>query len=88
MPGSQGYLFYRDSDGDGFGAAASVRACVAPAGYVMNNTDCDDTRAAVRPSAGAHARPGFDENSDGAEPCYPDADGDHHRHRGCGCHAE
>ena len=51
LPGSQGYLFYRDSDGDGFGAAASVRACVAPAGYVMNNTDCDDAMAAINPNA-------------------------------------
>ncbi len=51
LPGSQGSLFYRDADGDGFGAQTSIRACVAPAGYVLNNTDCDDTVAAINPNA-------------------------------------
>lgn len=51
LPGSQGYLFYRDADGDGFGGTASVRACVAPAGYVMNTMDCDDDAAAINPNA-------------------------------------
>ena len=37
--------FYPDSDGDGFGDAASpLFACSAPAGYVTDHTDCDDTR--------------------------------------------
>ncbi|MEY4118812.1 MAG: hypothetical protein RLZZ116_2140 [Planctomycetota bacterium] len=39
--------FYRDADGDGFGNSAdSVQNCtgVAPAGYVANSSDCDDTR--------------------------------------------
>jgi gliding motility-associated-like protein len=44
--------FYRDADGDTFGnAAVTTQACTAPAGYVSNNTDCDDTNAAIRPSA-------------------------------------
>lgn len=51
LPGSQGSLFYRDADGDGFGTTTSVRACVAPAGYVINNMDCDDTAAAINPNA-------------------------------------
>jgi hypothetical protein len=51
LPGSQGFLFYRDADNDGFGAQASMRACTAPSGYVMNNTDCDDTSAAIHPNA-------------------------------------
>ncbi len=38
--------FYADADGDGFGdAATSVEACGAPAGYVDNADDCDDTDA-------------------------------------------
>jgi hypothetical protein len=52
LPGSQGFTFYRDADGDGFGAVATtVHACVAPAGYVMNDTDCDDTKSAINPNA-------------------------------------
>lgn len=40
--------FYADQDGDGYGEASmSVEACDAPAGYVANSTDCDDTNALV-----------------------------------------
>jgi hypothetical protein len=44
--------FYQDADGDGFGTQLStIIACEAPKGFVANNTDCDDTRAAVYPGA-------------------------------------
>ncbi len=44
--------FYQDSDNDGYGnPAVAVEACFAPAGYVANNTDCDDTRNDVNPGA-------------------------------------
>ncbi|MBI5550264.1 MAG: putative metal-binding motif-containing protein [Desulfobacterales bacterium] len=44
--------FYRDSDGDTYGsAAAAVQACVAPAGYVADHSDCDDAVATVHPNA-------------------------------------
>ena len=39
-----GVWYYRDADGDTYGDPAdAVRACTAPAGYVTNSDDCDDT---------------------------------------------
>jgi hypothetical protein len=36
--------YYRDFDGDTFGnPAMTQQACSQPTGYVINNTDCDDT---------------------------------------------
>jgi len=44
--------WYADSDEDGFGDPdASVSACEAPSGTVEDDTDCDDTDAAVNPDA-------------------------------------
>ena len=49
---STGSTFYRDADGDGFGAApGTVVACEAPDGWVSNDRDCDDSRAVVYPGA-------------------------------------
>jgi hypothetical protein len=47
------YTYYADADNDTFGnPAVTQQVCNgtgAPAGYVENNTDCDDTRNAVHP---------------------------------------
>ncbi|MEI9885777.1 MAG: putative metal-binding motif-containing protein [Rhizomicrobium sp.] len=57
--------WYRDGDGDGFGAAATfMDACEAPSGYVASATDCDDTKAAIKPGA-AEMCDAIDNNCDG-----------------------
>ncbi|HRN98918.1 MAG TPA: GEVED domain-containing protein, partial [Flavobacterium sp.] len=44
--------WYADADGDSYGdASVSVSACFAPAGYVANNTDCDDSDDEIYQSA-------------------------------------
>lgn len=44
--------FYADADGDTYGdAATSITDCVPPAGYVTDNTDCNDNNAAEHPGA-------------------------------------
>lgn len=44
--------FYRDADGDGYGnASVTTSACSAPAGYVVNNTDCYDGNANAKPGS-------------------------------------
>ena len=56
---------WTDADADGYGdTAAPVWACSLPADAVTNDTDCDDTDAAVSPSA-AEVCNGVDDECDG-----------------------
>jgi len=58
--------YYADLDNDGFGAGAATSSCVdLGAGYVLDNTDCDDTNLNVNPEAEDLAGNGIDENCDG-----------------------
>ena len=62
-----GSAFYLDNDSDGFGNPdVSVTACEAPTGYVADDTDCDDSAAAIRPSATEDCD-GVDNDCDGTE---------------------
>jgi hypothetical protein len=77
-------FFFADTDGDGFGdpEAPVTTACVAPAGHVADDTDCDDGQATVFPGA-AEVCDGLDNDCDGtvdedatAATFYRDGDGD------------
>ena len=71
---------YRDADGDSFGdpndSVLSAGSC--PAGYVSDNTDCDDGDGSIHPGATEIPDDGIDQNCDGVDGtvCYADSDGD------------
>ncbi|MBN2799371.1 MAG: hypothetical protein JXX28_09515 [Deltaproteobacteria bacterium] len=69
--------FFADGDGDGYGdAARAADACAAPAGYVDNDLDCDDSSAAFHPGAAeSDCADPSDYNCDGSVG-YEDQDGD------------
>jgi hypothetical protein len=60
-----GTLWYRDADHDGYGdAAASLRAQLAPLGYVAISGDCNDLSASVHPGVPERCN-GVDDDCDG-----------------------
>ncbi len=71
------WIWFPDVDGDGFGnAAGRLEACVAPAGYVADGTDCDDLNAAYNPWADeSDCTDPEDYNCDGSVG-FADVDGD------------
>lgn len=81
--------WYLDADADGYGLATGTKAaCVKPSGYSNKSGDCDDTTAAVNPSA-SEACNGRDDDCDskidmadtnvvGTSTYYTDADKDTH----------
>jgi len=81
-PDSQ--LWFRDSDGDGFGTSRfSEFTCQQPEGYVARAQDCDDSEARVNPEA-LEVCDGLDNDCDDvidvgaldAEAWFDDGDGD------------
>ena len=51
-PGAATAIWYQDTDGDGFGnPSVALTQCPTPAGYVANNTDCDDSNNKINPNA-------------------------------------
>jgi predicted outer membrane repeat protein len=59
--------WFADADADGYGDPESDvwEACEAPQGYVVNDTDCDDTDAEVNVEAEEVLCDGVDSNCDG-----------------------
>lgn len=59
-------VWYRDFDNDGFGALNnSVQSCTAPAGYIADNTDCNDSNANIHPGALELCNNSIDDNCNG-----------------------
>ncbi|MFN4254236.1 MAG: MopE-related protein, partial [Saprospiraceae bacterium] len=74
--------WFADADGDGFGnAAIDTVACDPGAGWVLDNTDCDDAAANINPDE-TETCDNLDNNCDGQtdegvlQTFYADADGD------------
>ena len=60
-----GFIYYADNDGDGFGDPDNeIRACEPRAGLVLDTSDCDDENARVNPLA-ADVSNGQDDDCDG-----------------------
>jgi len=64
---SSSTTYYRDLDGDGYGNSSSgtIEACGKTAGYVSNNSDCNDNNAAVYPGAAEVCGNGIDDDCNG-----------------------
>ena len=72
-----GSLYYFDLDGDGYGDANnSLQLCSMAVGMVSNADDCDDAHQGIYPGAFEHTGDGIDQDCDGLELCFVDADED------------
>jgi len=77
--GSDILTWYEDADNDTFGNPnSSQTANTQPNGYVVDNTDCDDTNPDINTSASEIVDNGVDEDCDGSDlhTWYEDADSD------------
>ena len=68
-------IWYADADGDGYGnIAVTYEACIAPTGYVVDDSDCDDTSALAYLGATEICGDGVDNDCDGDVDFIEEAD--------------
>lgn len=65
--------YYADADNDGYGSTTATLLCAPAAGYVTNNTDCDDNTVTTNSAATEICNNGIDDNCSGVadEGCAP-----------------
>ncbi|WP_157580469.1 DUF4082 domain-containing protein [Segetibacter koreensis] len=67
LPSCSTTTYYQDSDNDGYGNPLVTKTgTTPPAGYVSNNTDCDDNNAAIHPGAAEVCGNNIDDNCNGS----------------------
>ncbi len=77
--GHDSTMWWADADGDGYGDITVTKLSeLKPAGYVDDNTDCNDDEPGINPGETDLARDGIDQDCDGADSItwYADTDGD------------
>ena len=83
--GADSITCYLDLDQDGYGTSAGTvimahdGSCDTPNGEALNMNDCDDSDGSVNPGATETIGDGIDQDCDGKETCYVDADDDGYR---------
>ena len=61
-----GFSAYSDADGDGWGSSSTATVCSLGSGYVSTTGDCNDSNAAISPSATEVCDDGIDNDCSGA----------------------
>jgi len=82
LPSTSTIRYYKDADGDLYGASSDTGAlrCDADTTYkVTNNTDCNDSNSSINTAATEIAGDEVDQNCNSTETCYKDSDNDGYR---------
>lgn len=62
--------YYQDADSDTYGnIAESIYDCIPPNGYVLDDTDCNDTNSSIYPGAPEIPCDGIDQDCNGYDDC-------------------